>query len=77
MKRRRRPARRITRPASRRSKIAGYGLAGLIARAVIAKKIGLVAAILLFGKQFLVIILAGVVAAGAWLKKRFATGADK
>lgn len=56
-------------------KLAGYGIAGLIAGGVIAKKTGLLAAILLFGKKFLVIILAGLAAAGAWLKKRFAKGA--
>lgn len=56
-------------------KIAGYGLAGLIAGGVIAKKTGLLAAILLFGKKFLVIILAGFAAAGAWLKKRLTKGA--
>lgn len=53
-------------------KVAGYGLAGLIAGGVIAKKTGLLAAILLFGKKFFVIILGALGAAGAWLRTRLA-----
>lgn len=44
-------------------KKAGYGLAGLVAGAVIAKKTGLIAAILIFGKKFFVLIIAGIAAA--------------
>jgi len=53
-------------------KIAGYGIAGLIAGGAIAKKTGLLAAILLFGKKFIAIIIAGLAGAAAWLKRRFA-----
>jgi len=53
-------------------KMAGYGIAGLIAGGAIAKKTGLLAAVLLFGKKFIAIIIAGLAAAGAWLKRQFA-----
>lgn len=41
-------------------KKAAYGLAGLIGGAAIAKKTGLLAAVLLFGKKFIVLIIAGI-----------------
>ena len=54
-------------------KKAAYGIAGLIGGAALAKKTGLLAALLLFGKKFIVFIVAGVVAAfGA--AKRFLFG---
>lgn len=54
-------------------KKAAYGIAGLIGGAAIAKKTGLLAALLVFGKKFIVLILAGLaVMAGAF--KRFFTG---
>ena len=57
-------------------KKAAYGIAGLIGGAVIAKKTGLLMALLLFGKKFIVIILAGV--AGAFgAVKRFFTGREQ
>lgn len=52
-------------------KVASYGIAGLIAGGVLAKKTGLLAAILLFGKKFIAIIIAGLAGAGAWLKRQF------
>lgn len=52
-------------------KVAAYGLAGLIAGGAIAKKTGLLAAIAVFGKKFIVLILAGLAGAGAWLRRMF------
>ena len=46
-----------------RDKTAAYGIAGLVGGAAIAKKTGLLAAILLFGKKFIVLIIGGIVAA--------------
>ncbi len=42
-------------------KKAAYGIAGLIGGAALAKKTGLLAAILLFGKKFIVLIVAGII----------------
>jgi uncharacterized membrane-anchored protein len=50
-------------------KKAAYGLAGLITGGLIAKKVGLLAAVALFAKKFLAIIIAGLVAAGASLRR--------
>lgn len=52
-------------------KKAAYGIAGLIGGAAIAKKTGLLAAVLLFGKKFIVLILAGVAAAFGAVKRFF------
>lgn len=54
-------------------KKAAYGIAGLIGGAAIAKKTGLLTAILLFGKKFIVFIIAGLVALGGAVM-RFFTG---
>ncbi len=54
-------------------KVAAYGIAGLVGGAAIAKKSGFLAAILLFGKKFIVFIVAGLVAAFGALR-RFMTG---
>jgi uncharacterized membrane-anchored protein len=56
-------------------KKAAYGLVGLVAGAAIAKKTGLLAAILLFGKKFIVIILAGLAAMFGAIKRFFSTKA--
>lgn len=50
-------------------KKAAFGLAGLITGGLIAKKVGLLAAVALFAKKFLAIIIAGLVAAGAFLRR--------
>lgn len=52
-------------------KKAAYGIAGLIGGAAIAKKTGLLAAIVLFGKKFIVLILAGLVALAGAAKQFF------
>ncbi|HBS35191.1 MAG TPA: DUF2167 domain-containing protein [Parvularcula sp.] len=52
-------------------KKAAYGLAGLITGGVIAKKAGLFAAIAIFAKKFVGIIVAGLVAAAAYVRKFF------
>jgi uncharacterized membrane-anchored protein len=54
-------------------KMAGYGVAGLIAAgagAVVAKKVGLLGVILLFGKKFIIFIVAGFAAISGWLKSK-------
>ena len=53
---------------------AEYGIAGLIAAgtgAAVAKKAGLVALILAFGKKFIVLLLAGVAIVGGALRRMF------
>lgn len=55
-------------------KKAAYGLAGLVAGGLIAKKTGLLAAALLFGKKFFAVIIAALAGAGAWLRRRFGGG---
>lgn len=55
---------------------AAYGLVGLVAGAAIAKKTGLLAAILLFGKKFIVLIIAGFAAMFGAIKRFFSTKAD-
>lgn len=50
-------------------KKAAYGIAALIAGGAIAKKTGLLAALLLFGKKFIIVILGGIAAGFAWLKR--------
>ena len=52
-------------------KKAAYGIAGLIGGVAIAKKTGILAAILIFGKKFIVFILAGLAAAFSSLKRLF------
>ena len=52
-------------------KKAAYGIAGLIGGAAIAKKTGLLAALLIFGKKFIVVILAGLAAAFGAVKRFF------
>lgn len=54
-------------------KKAAYGIAGLIGGAAIAKKTGILAALLVFGKKFIVLIFAGIAAAFGAVK-RFFTG---
>lgn len=54
-------------------KKAEFGLAGLVAAGAgvaVAKKLGLMGAILVFGKKFLVLILAGGAAAVAWIRRK-------
>ena len=58
-----------------RDKKAAYGLAGLVAGAAIAKKTGLIAAVLLFGKKFIVLIFAGLAAMAGGVKRFFSTRA--
>ena len=53
---------------------AAYGLAGLVAAGLglaVAKKLGLLGLILVFGKKALVFILAGFAAIGRWFSTRF------
>lgn len=50
-------------------KKAAYGIAGLVAGAALAKKTGILAAILIFGKKFFVLIIAGLAAAGSAIRK--------
>lgn len=60
-------------------KKAEFGIAGLVAAGVgaaAAKKIGLLGLILAFGKKFIILILAGLAAAGAWVKRRFLGGGE-
>lgn len=52
-------------------KTAAYGLAGLVAGGVIAKKTGILAAILIFGKKFIGLIIAGLVMLGARMRGMF------
>ncbi|HEY2068872.1 MAG TPA: DUF2167 domain-containing protein [Rhizomicrobium sp.] len=55
-------------------KKAEYGVAGLVAAAIgvaAAKKLGLLAVVLLFAKKGLAFIVAGFAAAGAWFRKFF------
>ncbi len=52
-------------------KIATYGLAGLVAGGLIAKKTGLLAAILLFGKKFIAIIAVAAAGLFAGVRKFF------
>lgn len=52
-------------------KKAAYGIAGLIGGAAIAKKTGLLAALILFGKKFVVFILAGLAAMFGAVKRFF------
>ncbi len=52
-------------------KKAAYGIAGLVLGAAIAKKTGLLAAILLFGKKFIVLILAGIAAVFGVVRRFF------
>lgn len=53
---------------------AGYGIATLVAAglgATVAKKAGLIALILAFGKKIIVVIMALFAGAGAWLRRLF------
>lgn len=56
---------------------ADYGVAGLVAAgmgAAAAKKLGLLGAILAFGKKFIVLILGAFAIAGNWVRKFFGRG---
>ncbi|HYI39034.1 MAG TPA: DUF2167 domain-containing protein [Allosphingosinicella sp.] len=58
-------------------KKADYGLAGLVAAGAgvaVAKKLGLLAIILAFGKKFLFVIVALVAGLGAWARRKFGGG---
>jgi uncharacterized membrane-anchored protein len=55
-------------------KTAGYGLAGLVAAGaglLVAKKLGLLAVLLVFAKKGIVLILAALGGGWAWIKRRF------
>lgn len=55
-------------------KLADYGLAGLVAAGgglLVAKKAGLLAVLLVFAKKAIALLVAGVIALGAWFKRRF------
>lgn len=55
-------------------KVAGFGLAGLIAAGAglaVAKKVGLIGIILLFAKKFIAIIVAAAAGGAAWLLRLF------
>jgi uncharacterized membrane-anchored protein len=56
---------------------AEYGIGGLVAAGVgvaAAKKLGLLAVILAFGKKFIFLIIALVAGLGTWMKRRFLGG---
>ena len=58
---------------------ADFGVAGLVAAGVgvaAAKKLGLLAVILAFGKKFFILILALFAGLGAWINRRFLGGGD-
>lgn len=57
-------------------KKAAYGLAGLVAGGLIAKKTGLLAAALLFGKKFIALIAAGIASLGAFMRRLFGKKSD-
>lgn len=52
-------------------KRAAYGLAALVAGGLIAKKTGLIAAALLFGKKFIVLIVAGFAGVMSYVRRLF------
>lgn len=61
-------------------RVAEYSLAGLIAAgagAAVAQKAGLFAALLAFGKKFIVLIIAGFAALGAGLRRMFGRREDE
>lgn len=58
-------------------KLADYGLAGLVAAGAgvaVAKKAGLLAILAIFFKKALALVIAGAVALGAWIKRKFGRG---
>jgi uncharacterized membrane-anchored protein len=58
---------------------AEFGVAGLVAAGVgvaAAKKLGLLAIILAFGKKFFLLVLLAFAGAGTWIKRRFLGGED-
>ncbi len=55
-------------------KKAAYGIAGLVGGAAIAQKTGLLAALLIFGKKFMVVIFVGLAAAAGAVKRFFMGG---
>ena len=60
-------------------RVAEYGVAGLIAAglgAAAAKKAGLIAILLAFGKKFIILILAGFAVVGGWLRRLFGRKSD-
>jgi uncharacterized membrane-anchored protein len=60
--------------------VAEYGVAGLIAAGVgvtVAKKAGILALILGFGKKGLVLIFGAIALAGAWFRRRFGGGEEE
>lgn len=60
-------------------KAAGYGLAGLVAAGVgvaVAKKIGLLAILLVFLKKGFIVVAIGAAAAWRWVKKLFGRGGN-
>jgi uncharacterized membrane-anchored protein len=59
---------------------AEYGVAGLVAAGVgvvAAKKLGLLGVILVFGKKFIVLILAGMAVLGGFFRRLFGGGGDE
>jgi uncharacterized membrane-anchored protein len=61
-------------------RVAEYGVAGLIAAglgATAAKKIGLLALVLAFGKKIIVLLIAGVALLGGWLRRLFRRKRDE
>jgi uncharacterized membrane-anchored protein len=58
-------------------KLADYGLVGLVAAGaglVVAKKVGLLAILVVFAKKAIGLIIAAAVAAGAWFRRKFRRG---
>ena len=56
-------------------KSAGYGIAGLVAAGLgvaAAKKLGLLAVVLAFGKKFIVVVMAALAGVGAWFRRQWA-----
>jgi uncharacterized membrane-anchored protein len=59
---------------------AGYGLAGLVAAgigAAAAKKLGLLAIVILFAKKFAVMLIALLAGVGAWVRRLFSKKSDE
>jgi uncharacterized membrane-anchored protein len=59
---------------------AGYGLAGLVAAglgAAAAKKLGLLAIVILFAKKFAVMLIALLAGVGAWVRRMFSRKSDE
>ncbi|WP_041864987.1 DUF2167 domain-containing protein [Sphingomonas sp. MM-1] len=65
---------------SSKDKTAEFGLAGLVAAGAgvaAAKKVGLLGAVLLFGKKFLAIFIAAIAGGLAWVRRKFSRSGEE